>query len=210
MTHTLSEADSKTLLVPYGLPVLGEHVVETADAAGEAATQLGFPVVVKLMGDSIAHKTERGLVRLGLGDREAVLAAATALLSAATPEDGAVSLLVAPMIRGNRELIAGLVRDPQFGATVMLGVGGILAEAVADVCFRPAPIDEITAGELIDSLATQKLFGPFQRLHDMDEYPGTGIGLATVQRIIQRLGGTIRAEGKVNEGAVFYFQLPSA
>lgn len=162
MTHTLSEADSKTLLVPYGLPVLGEFIVETADAAGAAATELGFPVVLKLMGDSIAHKTERGLVRLDLGDRDAVVASATALLAAATPDDGVVSVLVAPMIRGNRELIVGLVRDPQFGATVMLGFGGILAEAVADVCFRPAPIDEVTAGELVDSLATQKLLGPFR------------------------------------------------
>ncbi|HUF97985.1 MAG TPA: acetate--CoA ligase family protein [Ilumatobacter sp.] len=162
MTHTLSEADSKTLLVPYGLPVPGEQVVTTAEAAGDAASELGFPVVAKLMGDSIAHKTERGLVRLNLGDREAVVSAAQSLLAAATPDDGDVSVLVAPMIRGNRELIAGLVRDPQFGATVMLGVGGILAEAVADVGFRPAPIDEVTAGELIDSLATQKLFDAFR------------------------------------------------
>ncbi len=162
MNHTLSEADSKELLVPYGLPVPGEQVVETADAAGVAAADLGFPVVAKLMGDAIAHKTERGLVRLNLGSPEAVVAAAAELLAAATPEDGDVSVLVAPMIRGNRELIAGLIRDPQFGATVMLGVGGILAEAVADVCFRPAPIDDVTAGELIDSLATQKLLGPFR------------------------------------------------
>ncbi len=54
------------------------------------------------------------------------------------------------MIRGNRELIAGLVRDPQFGATVMFGLGGILAEAVADVVFRPAPLDVVTAEEMID------------------------------------------------------------
>ena len=71
--------------------------------------------------------------------------AADELLAAATPDDGEVSVLVAPMVAGNRELIAGLVRDPQFGPTVMLGVGGILAEAVADVVFRPAPLDAVTA-----------------------------------------------------------------
>ena len=60
------------------------------------------------------------------------------------------------MVRGNRELIAGLVRDPQFGATVMFGVGGVLAEAVADVVFRPAPLDVVTAEEMIDSLASQR------------------------------------------------------
>ena len=95
--------------------------------------------MAKLNGDAIAHKTERGLVRLGLADAAAVRQAAGELLAAATPDDGDVAVLVAPMIRGNRELIAGVLRDPQFGPTVMLGVGGILAEAVADVVFRPAP-----------------------------------------------------------------------
>src|SRR5690606_7736313 len=103
------------------------------DQAAAAAEAIGFPVVVKLNGDHIAHKTERGLVRLGLHDADAVRAAGSELLALATPDDGEVTLLVAPMIRGNRELIAGLATDPQFGLTVMLGVGGILAEAIADV-----------------------------------------------------------------------------
>ena len=159
---TLSERDSKALLASYGIPVAPEHVASDANAAGDAADQLGYPVVAKLNGDAIAHKTERGLVKLRLGDRSAVEAAAQALLAASTPDDGEVSILVAPMISGNRELIAGVVRDPQFGPTVMLGVGGILAEAVADVVFRPAPIDAITAFEMIDDLATQKLLGAFR------------------------------------------------
>ena len=99
--------------------------------------------MAKLNGDAIAHKTERGLVRLRLGDARSVERAAAELLAAATPDDGDVNVLVAPMISGNRELIAGVVRDPQFGPTVMLGVGGILAEAVADVVFRPAPLDRV-------------------------------------------------------------------
>ncbi|MCU1396984.1 MAG: putative acyl-CoA synthetase, partial [Acidimicrobiales bacterium] len=123
---------------------------------------LGFPVVVKLCGDAIAHKTERGLVKLRLADSAAVAAAATELLGKATTEDGDVSLLVAPMISGNRELIAGLLRDPQFGATVMLGVGGVLAEAIADVVFRPAPVTRVEAAEMVSGLATQKLLGEFR------------------------------------------------
>ena len=133
---TLSERDSKRLLAEYGVPIAAERFVDTAAAAGDAADELGYPVVAKLNGDSIAHKTERGLVKLRLGDRSAVEAAAADLLAAARPDDGPVDVLVAPMVAGNRELIAGLVRDPQFGPTVMLGVGGVLAEAVADVVFR--------------------------------------------------------------------------
>ena len=159
---TLSEAGSKELLGAFGVPFPSEQVVTTADAAVEAAGALGYPVVVKLGGDAIAHKTERGLVRLDLGTPEAVQAAAEALLGAATPDDGEVHLLVAPMLRATRELIAGLHHDEQFGMTVMLGVGGILAEAVADVAFRLVPLSADDADEMIDDLDTRALLGEFR------------------------------------------------
>jgi acetyl-CoA synthetase (ADP-forming) len=119
-------------------------------------------VVAKLCGDAIAHKTERGLVRLRLGDAAAVEAAAADLLAQATPADGEVEVLVAPMVQGNRELIAGLHRDPQFGMTVMVGVGGILAEAVHDVAFRLVPLSRVDAEDMLDDLATAALLGPFR------------------------------------------------
>jgi acetyl-CoA synthetase (ADP-forming) len=159
---TLSEARSKELLGGFGVPFAPERVVSDADGAVAAALALGLPVVVKLGGDGIAHKTERGLVRLGLGSDEQVREAAEALLAAATPEDGPVHLLVAPMLRATRELIAGLHDDPQFGMTVMLGVGGILAEAVADVAFRLVPIERVDAEDMLDDLALQSLLGPFR------------------------------------------------
>ena len=161
-TRTLSEADSKALLARFGVPLPEERVVGDADAAVEAAAAIGPPVVVKLCGDAIAHKTERGLVRLGLSDPEAIRAAGEELLAAATPDDGEVALLVAPMLRGTRELIAGLSHDPQFGMTVVLGVGGVLAEAVADVAVRLVPISRTDAEEMLDQLATQALLGPFR------------------------------------------------
>lgn len=161
-TETLSETASKSLLSEYGVPVVDERIVETADAARDAAAELGFPVVCKLGGDTIAHKTERGLVRLDLGDGAAVHRAATELLAAARPEDGPVHVLVAPMLSARRELIAGLARDPQFGMTVLVGVGGILAEAVADVAIRMVPIDRVDALDMIDQLQTQPILGPFR------------------------------------------------
>lgn len=161
-TRTLSEVDSKALLAGFGVPVAGDRTALDAASAVAAAEQIGFPVVAKLCGDAIAHKTERGLVRLGLADPDAVRAAADDLLSAATAEDGKVAVLVAPMVRGNRELIAGIATDPQFGRTVMLGVGGVLAEAVADVALRLVPITDVDAAEMIDELRAQPLFGPFR------------------------------------------------
>ncbi|HEY2812226.1 MAG TPA: acetate--CoA ligase family protein [Acidimicrobiales bacterium] len=159
---TLSEADSKRLLAHHGVPVLDERLSNSPEEAATAAAQMGFPVVAKLCGAAIAHKTERGLVRLGLGDEAAVRAATEELLAAATPDDGDVAVLLAPMVSGKRELIAGLSDDPTFGPTVMLGVGGILAEAVADVAFRLVPITAVDAEEMIDDLATQRLLGAFR------------------------------------------------
>jgi acetate---CoA ligase (ADP-forming) subunit beta len=159
---TLSEAASKALLGAFGVPFPPERVVGSADEAVGAADVLGYPVVVKLGGEGLAHKTERGLVRLGLGSADQVREAAGVLLAAAMPEDGDVHLLVAPMLRATRELIAGLHRDPEFGMTVMLGVGGVVAEAVADVSFRLVPIDPVDAEDMLDDLALQALLGEFR------------------------------------------------
>lgn len=165
---TLSEAASKEILAGFGVPFAAERVVSTPDEAVSAADHLGYPVAVKLGGASIAHKTERGLVRLRLGDGAAVRKASADLLAAARPEDGEVHLLVAEMVSGSRELIAGLLCDPQFGPTVMVGVGGILAEAIADVVFRPAPVDSATARQMVNSLRTQKILGPFRGENAID------------------------------------------
>lgn len=162
MTHTLSELDSKELLAGFGVPFAPERHADDAEGAVTAADALGYPVVCKLSGDGIAHKTERGLVKLRLGDADAVRVAATDLLAAATPDDGAVTVLVAPMLSGSRELIAGIHTDAQFGRCVMVGVGGVLAEAIGDVAFRLAPLERVDAGEMLDDLRTRKLLGPFR------------------------------------------------
>ena len=158
-SRTLPEDESKRLLAGYGIPFAPEIVADDVAAASAAATEIGFPVVAKLNGEGIAHKTERGLVRLNLSDAEAVETATTELLAAARPEDGAVSVLIAPFLAASRELIAGIHRDPQFGPTVMLGIGGILAEALADVAFRLAPIERVDAADMVDQLRTQALLG---------------------------------------------------
>ena len=161
-SSTLSEVASKELLATYGVPFASEHKVFTTEAAVEAAESLGFPVVAKLGGDKIAHKTERGLVRLRLADATAVRQAATDLFAAATTADGEVHVLVAPMVSGTRELIAGLLVDQQFGPTVMLGVGGIMAEVIKDVAFRPAPLTKEVALDMVHSLRMQGLLEEFR------------------------------------------------
>ena len=161
-SRTLSESDSKSLLSPYGLPFAKEAKVASADDAVAAARDIGGAVVVKLGGDAIAHKTERGLVRLRLTGDDAVREAAATLLGAARPEDGEVHLLVAEMVSGVREFIVGMLVDAQFGPTVMLGVGGIMAEALKDVVFRPAPLTDQAAEQMIDDLRTSALLDAFR------------------------------------------------
>ncbi len=161
---TLSEQASKLLLTQYGIPFLPEITANSGPDAVDAARSMGmsYPVVAKLNGETIAHKTERGLVKLGLSTPEALSIAVEELLGAARPEDGVVSVLVAPMVKSNREFICGCATDPQFGPTVLLGVGGVLTEAIADVSIRLCPITAVDANEMIDDLRTQLLIGPFR------------------------------------------------
>jgi acetate---CoA ligase (ADP-forming) subunit beta len=165
VSTTLSEAESRRVVARHGVPVSPFVTAESTDAVLAAVTAepaVTFPVVAKLCGRAIAHKTERGLVRLRLADETELRRACDDLLGAVRPDDGGVELLVSSMVGGNRELIAGLHDDPQFGLTVMLGVGGVLAEAVRDVVFRLVPITPTDAEEMIDDLATQRLLGEFR------------------------------------------------
>jgi acetyl-CoA synthetase (ADP-forming) len=176
---TLSEAESKRLLAAFGVPMVPDRLVAGPEEAAAAAAGFGGPVALKLCGPGIAHKTERGLVRLGV-EEGSVERTAAELLAAARPEDGDVGLLVAPMVRGTRELIAGLHRDAIFGMTVMLGAGGVLAEALGDVAFRLVPLEPVDAAELIEDLATQALLGPFrgEPAVDRDALAGVVLGLS--------------------------------
>lgn len=166
-----------------------ESLASTPDEAAAAASRIGFPVVAKLCGASIAHKTERGLVRLGLRDEGAVAAAARELLDAARPEDGDVAVLVGPMVRGSRELIAGVVRDPQFGPCVMIGLGGVLAEAVGDAVFRVAPISDVDADDMISDLGSQALLGEFRGEPPVDR--------AALTRILVGLGEVVTEDPSI-------------
>jgi acetyltransferase len=164
----LSEAASKQLLLPFGVPFAQEHVCSTAEQAVEAAGVIGFPVVIKLSGDNIAHKTERGLLRLNIADSESAKRACSDLLGLITDADGEVSFLIAEMVKGDRELIVGVINDPQFGYMVALGIGGVFAEAIDDVVLRPLPLTVDQAMQMIDDVDHQSILGPFRGTQPID------------------------------------------
>ena len=157
---SLTEAESKDVLKKYGIPVVEENAVKTMDEAEKSAEKIGYPVVLKGLGSRLTHKTEKGLVKLNLKNKEDVRSAALYIKEAAGSDlDG---YLVQPMLEGKREFVTGLFRDEQFGPTVMFGLGGIFTEAIGDVVFRLAPIDDNEAARMIDELHAQKLLGAFR------------------------------------------------
>jgi len=156
----LTEAESKQILKKYGIPVIEEKSVKTAEEAQAVAKLFGCPVVLKGLGSRLTHKTERGLVKLNLKNADEVLQAAQ-YITAAAGED-LEGFLVQPMLEGKREFVAGLFHDDLFGPVVMFGLGGIFTEALEDVVFRIAPLDEQEAQKMIRELAAQKLLGAFR------------------------------------------------
>ncbi|MFV2038619.1 MAG: acetate--CoA ligase family protein [Acidimicrobiales bacterium] len=155
----LSEHDAKVLLASHGVPVSREAVVGTVEDAVLAAREVGYPVVLKLSGAHILHKTEIGGVRVGLLDDQALQVAASQLLEQGP--NGA-RLLVAEHVLGNRELIAGVTTDQQFGRVLMLGLGGIFAELLGDVVFRLLPATESELRLMLDDLAHPHFLGEFR------------------------------------------------
>lgn len=150
-----NEFGAKQVLAQAGFPIPGEQQVSSADEAVQAAQALGFPVVLKIVSEDLPHKTEVGGVALNLSDAEAVRTAHAQILAnvaARAPQARIDGILVAPMLRGGTELIAGISRDPVFGPVVMVGMGGIYAEVLRDVAVQAAPVTEAEALAMIRSL----------------------------------------------------------
>ena len=200
---TLTEAEAKEVLKKYGIPVVEERAVNTIEETEIEAQRAGYPVVVKGLGSRLTHKTEKGLVKLNLRNKEDVRSAALYIKEAAGND--LEGFLIQPMLVGKREFVAGLFRDEQFGATVMFGLGGIFTEAIGDVVFRLAPLDEKEARKMIDELQAQKLLGAFrgENAPDKDALIKTLVGLSMIGMEIPDIKEIdinpllVTAEGKV-------------
>jgi acyl-CoA synthetase (NDP forming) len=144
---TLNEHESKQLLASYGIPVTREEIVTSASGAARAAAEIGYPVVMKASSSDITHKSDRGLVRLGLTSARAVRDAYAEL----TPQSEG-SVLVSEMVDGGVECVVGLSHDDLFGPVVMFGLGGVFVEVFEDVSFRVPPFDAAEARRMIDEV----------------------------------------------------------
>jgi acyl-CoA synthetase (NDP forming) len=157
---SLNEAESKTLLSQYGVPIVEEKIVANEEAAIAQAQAMGFPVVLKGLGSKLTHKTERGLVKLNLSSVEDVRRAYHEIQASAGADLEAC--LLQRLVAGRREFAAGLFRDSQFGLVVLFGLGGVFMEAIEDVVFRLAPLNQIQAQRMIEELSARKLLEGFR------------------------------------------------
>jgi acetyltransferase len=161
----LDEHRAKQVLSTAGIPVVDEVNAETPAAARAAAERLGFPVVLKGIAPGRVHKTELNLVRLGVNSLQAV-EKTFAELCDLLPAGGEV--LVQRQVPAGLELIAGFLRDPQFGPCVMIGAGGVLAEVAADRVFAAAPLDPQEALDLLARLKMQRLLDGYRGAPPVD------------------------------------------
>jgi acetate---CoA ligase (ADP-forming) len=150
-----NEFEAKRVLAEAGLPVLAERLVQSVDAAARAASDIGFPVVLKIASPDLPHKTEVGGVVIGLGSEAEVRQAHADMLARVASKAPAARIdgvVVAPMAKGAAELILGSRTDPVFGPVVMVGLGGIFAEILQDTAVQMAPVTEAQAMAMLHSL----------------------------------------------------------
>ncbi|MFD3943138.1 acetate--CoA ligase family protein [Streptomyces sp. NPDC058579] len=154
----LSEHAAKQLLRAYGIRVPREQLVTSAAAAVRAAGLVGYPVVMKASGAQLAHKTELGLVKVGLTSASQVRDTYRELTDIARYEgvdlDG---ILVCQMVGRGVEMVVGVTRDPLFGPTVTVGLGGVLVEVLNDAAVRVPPFGEDQARDMLGELRGQAL-----------------------------------------------------
>ncbi len=161
----LDEHVSKQILSDFGIPVVTEIVADTSSQVKEFTANHGFPIVMKGMAKGVIHKSELGLVRKGIDSNDRIEKVLTQL-NDLMPTDS--KILVQKQIDGSIELIAGFVRDPHFGPCVMIGLGGIFAEAMEDAVFAVAPLSRKDALHLIERIKAQKVLNGFRKSLPLD------------------------------------------
>jgi acetyl-CoA synthetase len=179
----IAEREAKSMLAGYGIPVVEEVLATTAEEAVAAARRLGGRVAMKVESPDIPHKTEAGVIRLGIAGDDAVRAAHAELLLAASRVAGAriTGVLVQTMVPQGIEIILGARVDKLFGPMVVAGLGGIFVELLRDTAIAPAPLAHGEARAMLEGLRGAAIFQGFRGLPkvDLDQLAQVLCGLAS-------------------------------
>jgi acyl-CoA synthetase (NDP forming) len=163
--RALDEHEAKQVLAAYGVPICQERLTYSEDEAVQAASTIGFPVVMKACSAEIMHKTGKGLIDLDVRTHRDVRHAFQSIRAAAVKE---VPILVQQAVTGSREFVVGMTRFPGFGPAVLFGLGGVLTEAMRDSTFRVAPLGDVEAQEMLHEIRTKVLLGQFRGMPAVD------------------------------------------
>ena len=167
----LLEPEAKTVCMEYGIPVPKFRVAGSAEDAVRYAEEIGYPVVLKVVSPDVIHKSDVGGVMLGLRSADEVRSAYEKLLGnvrSHKPNAEIVGVLVEEMAPKAVEVIVGAIKDPQFGPTLMFGLGGVFVEILKDVSFRVAPIMEDDATEMITEIKAYPILQGYRGMPPAD------------------------------------------
>jgi len=184
----LDPVECDRMLAAFGIPTASVRLVKDGASAAAAASEIGFPVVLKAVGPSILHKTEVGGVRVGLESAAAVRDAAAQMASRL---EGLTGFLVQAMVPGGVEVIVGVVRDPTFGPLVVYGSGGTLVELLSDVAFRLHPLTDADAAAMLEEVRGTALLRGYRGAPKADE--------AALQDLLLRVSALVEACPEVRE-----------
>jgi len=162
----LSEYESKQVLAAYRIPVTREVLIERRKDLPQAVHEIGYPLVLKGCSPDIAHKTEKGLIRMDIREDEEAFDAFDDIM--AKIQGTKKNFLVQEMVQGKRELMIGLTRDVQFGPCVMFGLGGIFTEILRDVSMRLAPLNKRDGLEMMSEIKGYRILEPIRGMEGAD------------------------------------------
>ncbi len=190
----IGEADSKDILEAYGFVTPKGEIATNADQAANIATQLGYPVVMKIWSPDILHKSDAGGVKVGLNTAQQVRDAFDLMMyriPQKQPEAKILGVLVQEMCRKGQEVILGVNRDPRFGPLMMFGMGGIMVEVLKDVAFYLAPL---TAAEAKQMLITTRTYQMLTGVRGQE-----GVDIDAVAEALQRLSQLVTEFPQIQE-----------
>ena len=158
--RNLTEAEAYELLSKYGIPVPKYSVASSEEEAIKIATRVGFPLVMKIVSPDIVHKTDIGGVEMNISNLEQIKKAYKSIMDQVRknqPEARIKGVLFYKQAPKGVEVIVGMIRDPQFGPTVMFGLGGIFIEILKDVTFRVCPVERADIEEMLTEIQGIKM-----------------------------------------------------
>jgi acetyltransferase len=201
---TLTEHESKNLLARYGIKTTEEAAAKSPEEAAQIASRIGYPVVLKVDSPNITHKTDAGAIKLNISNQTDLISAYNEIIANSKKYDPKAEIrgvLVQEMTKDGREVIVGMSQDPQFGPTIMFGLGGVFVEVLKDVSLRVAPITRSDAEEMVKEVKGYKILETFRGKPKAD-IEGIIDTLLRVSRLSMELGDVI-SEIDINPLVVF-------